>query len=176
MEVNGKRYTSKNILIAVGGRPFVPEIPGREYAITSDEALDLPERPKKIVIVGGGYIALEFASIFRALGSEVDVIIRQPKILRGFDHEVKPLSLEIVFFIIISNKSWKIKFCIIGSATSFFHYFIFFEIYVRNSKNWPFHTKVILKHDLISFSGFCSFICFTFLMYSIIFLISLNLR
>ncbi|KAG2257971.1 hypothetical protein Bca52824_077265 [Brassica carinata] len=67
IDVDGKIYTTRNILIAVGGRPFIPDIPGREFAIDSDAALDLPSKPKKIAIVGGGYIALEFAGIFNGL-------------------------------------------------------------------------------------------------------------
>lgn len=89
VEVNGKCYTTKNILLAVGGRAFVPDLPGKEFAITSDEALDLPSRPDKIGIVGGGYIALEFAGIFNGFGSEVHVFIRQKKVLRGFDEEIR---------------------------------------------------------------------------------------
>lgn len=89
MDVDGKIYTARNILISVGGRPFVPEIPGREYVIDSDAALDLPTRPNKIAIVGGGYIAVEFAGIFNGLKSDVHVFIRQKKVLRGFDEEVR---------------------------------------------------------------------------------------
>lgn len=88
IEVKGKKYAAKHILISVGGRATVPNIPGKEHVITSDEALNLPERPNKICIVGGGYIALEFAGIFAGLGSEVHVFVRQPKVLRGFDEEV----------------------------------------------------------------------------------------
>lgn len=89
VDVDGQKYTAKHILIAVGGRAFVPAMPGSEHVITSDEALDLPSRPNKIVIVGGGYIALEFACIFRGLGSEVHVVMRQNAPLRGFDEEVR---------------------------------------------------------------------------------------
>lgn len=89
VEVDGKRYSAKNIVISVGGRPFIPDIPGSEYAIDSDAALDLPSKPTKIAIVGGGYIAVEFAGIFNGLKSEVHVFIRQKKVLRGFDEEVK---------------------------------------------------------------------------------------
>nr|BAP47520.1 glutathione Reductase [Gentiana triflora] len=89
VDVDGKIYTTKNILISVGGRPFIPDMPGREYAIDSDAALDLPSKPKKIAIVGGGYIAVEFAGIFNGLGSEVHVFIRQKKVLRGFDEEIR---------------------------------------------------------------------------------------
>lgn len=89
VDVDGKTYTAKNILISVGGRPFVPDIPGKEYVIDSDAALDLPSQPKKIAIVGGGYIAVEFAGIFNGLKSEVHVFIRQKQVLRGFDEEVR---------------------------------------------------------------------------------------
>ncbi|WZY87917.1 LOW QUALITY PROTEIN: hypothetical protein YC2023_044652 [Brassica napus] len=89
VDVDGRIYTTRNILIAVGGRPFIPDIPGREFAIDSDAALDLPSKPKKIAIVGGGYIALEFAGIFNGLSSEVHVFIRQKKVLRGFDEDVR---------------------------------------------------------------------------------------
>jgi glutathione reductase (NADPH) len=91
VSVNGKLYTAKNILIGVGGRPSMPDIPGIEHAIDSDAALDLPSKPEKIAIVGGGYIALEFAGIFNGLKSEVHVFIRQKKVLRGFDEEVSIL-------------------------------------------------------------------------------------
>ncbi|KAL7151516.1 hypothetical protein ABFS83_04G036100 [Erythranthe nasuta] len=89
VDVNGKLYTAKNILISVGGRPFIPDMPGSEYAIDSDAALDLPSKPNKIAIVGGGYIAVEFAGIFSGLKSDVHVFIRQKKVLRGFDEEVR---------------------------------------------------------------------------------------
>ncbi|KVH94338.1 FAD-dependent pyridine nucleotide-disulfide oxidoreductase [Cynara cardunculus var. scolymus] len=94
VDVDGKLYTAKNILVSVGGRPFIPEIPGREYVIDSDAALDLPSKPTKIAIVGGGYIALEFAGIFNGLQSEVHVFIRQKKVLRGFDEEVRDFVAE----------------------------------------------------------------------------------
>ncbi|XP_074316793.1 glutathione reductase, chloroplastic [Silene latifolia] len=89
VDVDGKLYSTRNILISVGGRPFIPDIPGKEYVIDSDAALDLPERPKKIAIVGGGYIAVEFAGIFNGLSSDVHVFIRQKQVLRGFDEEVR---------------------------------------------------------------------------------------
>ncbi|XP_017630687.2 glutathione reductase, chloroplastic [Gossypium arboreum] len=89
VDVDGKLYTASNILISVGGRPFIPDIPGREYAIDSDAALDLPSKPEKVAIVGGGYIALEFAGIFNGLTSEVHVFIRQKRVLRGFDEEIR---------------------------------------------------------------------------------------
>lgn len=89
VDVDGKRYSARHILISVGGRPYIPDIPGREHAIDSDAALDLPEMPKKIAIIGGGYIALEFAGIFNGLESDVHVFIRQKKVLRGFDEEMR---------------------------------------------------------------------------------------
>eukprot|EP00271_Cylindrocystis_brebissonii_P010177 TRINITY_DN26285_c0_g1_i2.p1 TRINITY_DN26285_c0_g1~~TRINITY_DN26285_c0_g1_i2.p1 ORF type:complete len:411 (+),score=67.41 TRINITY_DN26285_c0_g1_i2:26-1234(+) len=94
VDVDGQTYTARHILVAVGGRAFVPPMPGTEHVITSDEALELPERPKKIAIVGGGYIALEFACIFHGLGSEVHVVIRQPRPLRGFDEEVREFLFD----------------------------------------------------------------------------------
>jgi glutathione reductase (NADPH) len=88
--------TAKHILVATGGRPSLPKIPGIEHAITSDGALDLPQRPARVVVVGGGYIAVEFAGIFKAFGSEVTVAIRGEKILRGFDEGVREaLSAEM---------------------------------------------------------------------------------
>ncbi|XVE77866.1 hypothetical protein DITRI_Ditri13aG0097700 [Diplodiscus trichospermus] len=89
VDVDGKLYTARHILLSVGGRPFIPEIPGSEYAIDSDAALDLPAKPEKLAIIGGGYIALEFAGIFNGLKSEVHVFIRQKKVLRGFDEEIR---------------------------------------------------------------------------------------
>ncbi|GKV20184.1 hypothetical protein SLEP1_g30343 [Rubroshorea leprosula] len=94
VDLDGKLYSARNILISVGGRPFIPDIPGSECAIDSDAALDLPSKLEKIAIVGGGYIAVEFAGIFSGLKSEVHVFIRQEKILRGFDEE--NLGLEAV--------------------------------------------------------------------------------
>jgi glutathione reductase (NADPH) len=89
VDVEGKSYTAETILVATGGWPSLPDITGIEHAITSNEALDLAELPKHIVIVGGGYIAVEFAGIFNGLGSEVHKIIRADNILRGFDEDVR---------------------------------------------------------------------------------------
>jgi glutathione reductase (NADPH) len=90
VEVGGRRRTAENILIAVGGWPETPlGIPGIEHVISSNEALDLPERPRRIVIVGGGYIAVEFAGIFNGFGSEVVEIIRRGEVLRGFDEDIR---------------------------------------------------------------------------------------
>jgi glutathione reductase (NADPH) len=85
-----RSITARYILIATGGAPFHgPEFPGRELAITSNEIFDLKEQPKRILIVGGGYIAVEFASLLKRLGSEVIVALRGENILRGFDEDAR---------------------------------------------------------------------------------------
>ncbi|HZZ33030.1 MAG TPA: glutathione-disulfide reductase [Phenylobacterium sp.] len=82
--------TSGKILIATGGRPWAPkDLPGVELAISSNEAFHLPELPKRIVIAGGGYIAVEFAGIFNGLGVETTLVHRGPNVLRGFDDDVR---------------------------------------------------------------------------------------
>lgn len=96
LDVNGKRITADKILIAVGGWPVKPAIPGAELGITSNEALHLPEQPKHVVVIGGGYIAVEFAGIFNGLGSDVVQLYRGDQILRGFDDEVRNhLAVEL---------------------------------------------------------------------------------
>jgi glutathione reductase (NADPH) len=96
VSVNGQKITAERILVAVGGWPFVPDIPGKEHAITSNEAFFLPELPRRVVVVGGGYIAVEFAGIFNGLGSEVTQAYRGPLFLRGFDDDVREfLAQEI---------------------------------------------------------------------------------
>eukprot|EP00526_Cylindrotheca_closterium_P011675 CAMPEP_0113646910 /NCGR_PEP_ID=MMETSP0017_2-20120614/24803_1 /TAXON_ID=2856 /ORGANISM="Cylindrotheca closterium" /LENGTH=479 /DNA_ID=CAMNT_0000558879 /DNA_START=78 /DNA_END=1517 /DNA_ORIENTATION=- /assembly_acc=CAM_ASM_000147 len=85
---------AKNILIAVGGWPFKPKIPGIEHAITSNEIFYLDKQPKRMVIVGGGYIALEFASIMAGLGTKVDVMYRRELFLRGFDMDIREFLKE----------------------------------------------------------------------------------
>ena len=89
VRINGRTVRARHILIATGGRPEKPDIPGVGHAITSDEALDLKALPKRMVIVGGGYIAVEFAGIFAAAGVEVTEIIRADAILRGFDPDIR---------------------------------------------------------------------------------------
>ena len=89
VEVGGRVYTATNILVATGGRPVVPPIPGAELAITSNEIFDLPAFPNRLVVVGGGYIACEFASIFRGLGAQVTQLYRGEQVLRGFDADVR---------------------------------------------------------------------------------------
>ncbi len=85
-----RTVTAERILIATGGRPWMPEgLPGVEHAISSEQAFHLPELPKRILIAGGGYIAVEFAGIFAGLGVETTLIYRGPNILRGFDDDVR---------------------------------------------------------------------------------------
>jgi glutathione reductase (NADPH) len=88
VEVNGKRITARHILVATGSWPVVPPIPGREHAITSNEAFSLPRLPARALVVGGGYIALEFASIFHGLGVKTTLSYRGKRLLRGFDGEI----------------------------------------------------------------------------------------
>jgi glutathione reductase (NADPH) len=91
VELIGKNQTvtADKVLIAVGGWPQVPEFTGAEHAITSNEAFHLPELPKSVMVVGGGYIAVEFAGIFNGLGVETTLVYRGPNILRGFDDDVR---------------------------------------------------------------------------------------
>lgn len=89
IEVGGKAVTADKILIAVGGWPNSHPFPGVEHTISSNEAFHLTELPKRVLVAGGGYIAVEFAGIFNGLGSEVTQIYRGPKVLRGFDEDVR---------------------------------------------------------------------------------------
>ena len=89
VEVDGRRITARIILVAVGGWPWKPDYPGIEHAISSNEALSLPEFPTRIAIAGGGYIAVEFAGIFNALGAKVTQVYRGEQILRGFDDDIR---------------------------------------------------------------------------------------
>ena len=87
--VGAQRLTAKNILIATGGQPSVPDIAGREHVITSNDIFDIDPFPKRLLVVGGGYIACEFASIFKGLGAHVTQLYRGAQVLRGFDEEVR---------------------------------------------------------------------------------------
>ncbi|EKX50730.1 hypothetical protein GUITHDRAFT_66527 [Guillardia theta CCMP2712] len=89
VDVDGKKYTADKILVAVGGWPSLPKIPGIEHAITSNEAFFLKERPQRVIVVGGGYIAIEFAGIFNGYGSQVTQLYRGDLWLRGFDKDVR---------------------------------------------------------------------------------------
>ncbi len=86
---DGSEFTAKHILVATGGAPFVPDIPGRDLAITSNQVFDIERLPERVVIVGGGYIASEFAGIFNGLGSHVTQVYRRDTILRGFDDDIR---------------------------------------------------------------------------------------
>ena len=87
--LDGRDITAKYILVAVGGTPFMPQIEGIEHAISSNEAFHIEALPKDIIVVGGGYIAVEFAGIFNGLGVDTTLVYRGPQILRGFDNEVR---------------------------------------------------------------------------------------
>ena len=89
VEVAGRRISARHIAVATGARPMLPAIPGIQHAITSNEALDLASQPKRIAVVGAGYIAVEFAGIFNGLGTQVDLWCRGRQILRGFDEDVR---------------------------------------------------------------------------------------
>jgi glutathione reductase (NADPH) len=94
VQVGDRRITAAHVLIATGGWPYVPPIPGSELAITSNEAFHLKELPRRVVIVGGGYIAVEFAGIFHGMGAHVTQLYRGPLFLRGFDDDVRMVLAE----------------------------------------------------------------------------------
>ncbi len=92
--IGDRVVTAEHILVATGGWPDVPDFPGRELAITSNEVFHLKERPRRILIVGGGYIAVEFAGIMNGLGARVTQLYRGPLFLRGFDLDVRQVLAE----------------------------------------------------------------------------------
>jgi glutathione reductase (NADPH) len=89
VQVGEQVISAERILIASGGHPWLPDIPGIEHAISSDEAFHLSDLPQRVVVIGGGYIACEFAGIFNGLGSDVTQLYRGDAVLRGFDHDVR---------------------------------------------------------------------------------------
>lgn len=89
VEVEGKRYSAEHILIATGGWPHVPEFPGSEHVTTSNEAFYLEALPRRVLVVGGGYIAVEFASIFHGCGAETRLLYRGEMFMRGFDGSLR---------------------------------------------------------------------------------------
>ncbi|WP_434611555.1 glutathione-disulfide reductase [Pseudomonas sp. D2-30] len=89
VEINGERYTARHIMIATGGWPVIPDIPGSEHAIGSNEAFFLKTLPKRMLVVGGGYIAVEFAGIFHGMGAQTSLLYRGDLFLRGFDGAVR---------------------------------------------------------------------------------------
>jgi glutathione reductase (NADPH) len=94
LDVGGKRVTAQHIVIATGGNPERLPIPGAELGIISDAAFYLPHMPKRVAIIGSGYIAIEFAGIFASLGAQVEMVYRQPLPLRGFDHDLRESMVE----------------------------------------------------------------------------------
>ncbi|CAP44067.1 glutathione-disulfide reductase [Bordetella petrii] len=88
-EQGGRMFTARHILIATGGTPSVPTLPGSEHAVTSDAMFDLDRFPQRLVVVGGGYIACEFASIFNGMGAQVTQLCRGTQLLRGFDDDIR---------------------------------------------------------------------------------------
>ena len=89
VEVGGKQVTAKYILIATGGWPSVPDIPGKEHAITSNEFFHMEKWPERAIVVGSGYIAVELTGVFHGLGANVIQLYRGPHFLRGFDDDVR---------------------------------------------------------------------------------------
>lgn len=92
--VGDSRYTAERILVATGGWPYIPEVVGKEHVITSNEVFNMATLPERMVIVGGGYIAVEFAGILHGLGVDVTVIERGPKVLNGFDEDVRDFLIQ----------------------------------------------------------------------------------
>lgn len=94
VEVAGQRYTAERILVATGGWPFIPEFPGSSHVISSNEVFELDTFPKDVIVVGGGYIAVEFAGIFNGLGAKTTQLYRGEMFLRGFDQDVREFVAE----------------------------------------------------------------------------------
>ncbi len=94
VEVEGSTFRAERIVIATGGRPFVPDIAGREHIVTSNDMFFLEQLPKRIIIVGGGYIAVEFAGIMHGLGVDTTVCHRGDKLLQGFDEDIRDFLAE----------------------------------------------------------------------------------
>jgi glutathione reductase (NADPH) len=94
LDVDGKTYTAERIVVATGGQPIVPDIPGAAFGITSDGFFELAEQPKRVLIAGSGYVAVELAGIFSGLGSETRVIVRKDRVLRDFDTLLSSALME----------------------------------------------------------------------------------
>jgi len=92
--VGEQRHTAEKILIATGGWPHIPKFPGSELAISSNEVFDLEQFPRRLAVVGGGYIAVEFSSIFNGLGARVSQLYRGPLFLRGFDADIRAHAVQ----------------------------------------------------------------------------------
>ncbi|EED36359.1 glutathione-disulfide reductase [Luminiphilus syltensis NOR5-1B] len=96
VDVDGKRFTAEKILLATGTWPYKPEFPGADLSITSNEVFDLEQFPERMLIIGGGYIATEFAGIFNGLGAEVIQLYRSALFMRGFDDDVREFTASEV--------------------------------------------------------------------------------
>ena len=94
VEVEGRKVSADHVLIATGGYPKVPDLPGAEHGITSDGFFELEELPRKVMVVGAGYIATELAGIFNALGSETSILLRKEHLLRTFDVTLREVLME----------------------------------------------------------------------------------
>lgn len=94
VEVDGQTFSADHIVVATGGRPIVPRVPGAELGITSDEFFALQTQPKRIAIIGAGYIGVELAGVLRALGSEVSVVALESRVLETFDSMVSEVLME----------------------------------------------------------------------------------
>ncbi len=94
LDVGGQRVTAERIVIAVGGHPLRADMPGGDLGIVSDQAFHLPELPRRVTMIGAGYISVEFAGIFAGLGAQVDLVCRQKLPLRGFDHDMREALAE----------------------------------------------------------------------------------
>jgi glutathione reductase (NADPH) len=94
VSVDGREYEADRIVIATGGKPMVPDIPGAELGITSDGFFELEERPQRVLIAGSGYVSVELAGVFNALGSDVQVVVRKDRVLRSFDSMLSTQLME----------------------------------------------------------------------------------
>ncbi|MGH8676878.1 MAG: FAD-dependent oxidoreductase, partial [Burkholderiales bacterium] len=94
LEADGERYTADHIVIAVGGRPIVPELPGAELGITSDGFFELERKPERVALVGAGYVAAEFGGLLQALGSEVTLLLRRDHFLHDFDSTLRDALMQ----------------------------------------------------------------------------------
>ena len=94
VEVEGRPFTAEHVLVATGGRPDIPGVPGAELGITSDGFFELEEQPRRVLVIGAGYIAAELAGVLNALGSEVTVLLRKRQLLRRFDATLRDTVME----------------------------------------------------------------------------------
>lgn len=92
--IDGQQYSAERIIISTGTWPYIPDFKGSEYAITSNEIFDLEQFPKRLLVVGGGYIAVEFAGIFNGLGAQTTQLYRGPLFLRGFDQDIREFAAK----------------------------------------------------------------------------------